>query len=361
MWHSVLNIWRSDSARTRPQAPRRRRVRLCFEQLEDRLVPSNFTAVNVSDLIADINAANKAGGSNTITLTAPTSAPYNLSAVDNTTDGATGLPVIAANDNLTILGNGDTIARSTATGTPAFRLLDVASGASLKLANLTLQGGLAQGVASVTGSPKGGAIFNSGTLDLNGVTVQNNIARGWDGARGNGAWGGGIYSSGSLTLENGTKIQNNQALGGRGYNGTSYPNRNGGPGGFADGGGLYVSAGTATLTDFTLSSNTAHGGVGGAPSINFGGTGGNGGNGLGGGLYAGGGSIVMHNDRVTENAAQGGAGGSRGASTGVGEGGGLYINALATLDLDAFTLANIINNTASTSNNDIYGSYTMIP
>ena len=28
-------------------------------------------------------------------------------------------------DNLTILGNGDTIARSTATGTPAFRLLDV--------------------------------------------------------------------------------------------------------------------------------------------------------------------------------------------------------------------------------------------
>jgi hypothetical protein len=34
------------------------------------LVPSNFTAANVSQLIADINAANQAGSSNTITLLA---------------------------------------------------------------------------------------------------------------------------------------------------------------------------------------------------------------------------------------------------------------------------------------------------
>jgi hypothetical protein len=33
--------------------------------------------------------------------------------------GATGLPVIAANDNLTIIGNGDLIERSAAKGTPA--------------------------------------------------------------------------------------------------------------------------------------------------------------------------------------------------------------------------------------------------
>ena len=71
-------------------------------------------AATVSDLIADINAANTAGGANTITLTAPTTSPYVLTAVNNTTDGATGLPVIAANDNLTIVGNGDTIERSTA-------------------------------------------------------------------------------------------------------------------------------------------------------------------------------------------------------------------------------------------------------
>jgi hypothetical protein len=54
---------------------------------------------------------------------------FTLTAVDNTTDGATGLPVIAANDTLTIVGNGDTIQRSTASGIPAFRLFDVASGA----------------------------------------------------------------------------------------------------------------------------------------------------------------------------------------------------------------------------------------
>ncbi len=39
-----------------------------------------------------------AGGSNTINLTAPTTSPYVLTAVNNTTSGANGLPVIAAND-----------------------------------------------------------------------------------------------------------------------------------------------------------------------------------------------------------------------------------------------------------------------
>src|SRR5437868_8400615 len=97
------------SRHARPQAARRRGVRLRLEQLEDRTVPSSFTAASVSDLIADINAANAAGGSNTITLAAGTT--FTLTAVDNTTHGATGLPVIAANDNLSIVGNGDTIER----------------------------------------------------------------------------------------------------------------------------------------------------------------------------------------------------------------------------------------------------------
>src|SRR5262249_58871788 len=83
---------------------------------------SSYTASTVSDLIADVTAANAAGGANTVTLVAGTT--FTLTAVDNTTDGATGLPVIAAKDNLTIIGNGDVIARSTANGTPAFRLLD---------------------------------------------------------------------------------------------------------------------------------------------------------------------------------------------------------------------------------------------
>src|SRR6516164_3677877 len=156
----------------------RRRSPLILEPLEDRTALSNFNALTVSDLIADINAANLAGGTNTITLTAPTTSPYVLTAVDNSTDGATGLPVIRGGnkaDSLTIIGNGDTIERGTASGTPDFRLFDVASGASLTLENLTLQNGLASGSGSAA---EGGAIYNQGTLVLSAVTVQNNVAQG---------------------------------------------------------------------------------------------------------------------------------------------------------------------------------------
>ena len=125
----------------RSKTPRRRSARLTLEYLEDRTVPSTFNAATVSDLIADINAANVAGGSNTITLMAGST--FTLTAVDNTTDGPTGLPVIAAKDKLTILGNGDTIQRSTAKGTPAFRLFDVGGKASLTLENLTIANGRA--------------------------------------------------------------------------------------------------------------------------------------------------------------------------------------------------------------------------
>lgn len=346
MWHSLmLKLWRPDSTRTRPQATQRRAVRLGVEQLEDRLVPSNFTAATVSDLIADINAANLAGGSNTITLTAPATSPYVLTAVDNTTHGANGLPVIAKNDTLTIIGNGDTIERSTASGTPNFRLFDVAKGGSLILENLTLQNGLAFGAGS---SAEGGAIYNQGTLDLNGVTVQNNIAQGQQGASGvrgtatvgQSAAGGGIYSSGSLTLEGGTSVQDNQALGGRG--GTVFP-------GVLIGGGGKPSPG------------------GGKPSGPSGPGAGPyglaGGNGFGGGVYVAGGTATMIDASVSANTARGGSFGAgivHSGSGGAGEGGGLYIDPAATVSLNAFTVANVLNNTASTSDPNIHGSYEMI-
>jgi hypothetical protein len=171
-------------------------VRLKVKQLEDRTVPSGFTAGTVAELIVDINAANAVGGSNRITLVAGKT--FTLTAVDNTTDGATGLPVIAANDTLTIGGNGDTIQRSRASGTPAFRLFDVASGASLTLENVTVQNGLAKGDGSGAASAEGGGLSSQGSLALNTVTVQNNTAQG---SFSDAAAGGGIYSSGSLTVQ----------------------------------------------------------------------------------------------------------------------------------------------------------------
>src|SRR5262249_12655507 len=144
MWfNQFYQGWRGrfrSSRHTKAPASLRRSIRPRLEQLEDRMLPSSYTAATVSDLIADINAANAAVGSNTITLAKKTT--FTLTQVNNTSDGApTGLPVIAAGDDLTVVGNNDTIQRSSASGMPIFRLFDVASGASLTLESLTLQGG----------------------------------------------------------------------------------------------------------------------------------------------------------------------------------------------------------------------------
>jgi hypothetical protein len=335
--------------RPRPPAPQRQGPRLTLERLEDRTLPSSYTAASVSDLIADINAANKHGGSNTITLAANT--PFTLTAVNNAADGATGLPVIKNGDNLTILGNGDTIERGSASGTPAFRLLDVASGSALTLQNLTLHNGLAFGSGT---AGQGGAIYNQGTLVLSGAIVQGNVAQGSDGAPGkkghlNGgagqdAAGGGIWSNGSLTLENGTKVQSNLAIGGAGGSAPFDPGV-GGNGGTGFGGGVYVAGGTVNLTSATLSSNSAKGGLGGGGFRT-----GWGGAGFGGGMYVAGGTVSLCSVTVISNTAQGGF------PIGSGYGGGLYLAAGATVYLDAFTVANTSNNTADVGPN-IDGSY----
>src|SRR5262249_48961581 len=143
---------------------RRRSPGQCLrvQQLEDRTVPSNYTASNVSELIAEMNAANIQGGSNTIVLVPGVT--FTLTQVDNDMDNFNGLPMIASKNNLTILGNDDIIERSTAS--PAtFRLLDVASGASLTLKDLTLQGGYLWPSGDQP-SPQGGAICNYGSLTM---------------------------------------------------------------------------------------------------------------------------------------------------------------------------------------------------
>jgi hypothetical protein len=398
MWLSRLRNLIPSPRRPRHAAPKPPRRPLLLEQLEDRALPSAYTAGSVADLIADINAANQAGGSNTIVLAANTT--FDLTAVDNTTNGASGLPVIANKDNLSITGQGGNIIQRD-TAAPAFRLFDVDSHASLTLTNLTLQNGLAFGSGS---SAEGGGIYNLGTLSLNGVTVQNNRAQGsggTDGGSNNGqdAGGGGIWSSGTLTLAGGTVIQSNHAAGG---NGTTFSS---GTGGNASGGGLDIAGGTASLTGVILNNNSASGGGGGRGTLHLkrsspGGSspGGNGGSAFGGALAVTGGSVTLTGDLLENNSAEGGSGGFFnfggngyggglyadggatvalcsdtvesntassvayiGSSPGQGEGGGIYIASSTTVYLDAFTVANTINNTDSSGTNgstaNIDGSY----
>jgi hypothetical protein len=353
-----------------------RRFRPAVHRLEDRELPANLIAASVADLISAINAANATPEADTITLVAGKT--FTLTAVNNTTDGATGLPVIAPGENLTIIGNADIIERSTGKGTPAFRLFDVAAGGSLTAKSLTLQGGLAYGAIPFRVA-LGGAVLNLGSLTLDGVMVQNNTAHGFDATKDGSATdalGGGLYSGGSLVVTRST-IRNNATIGGRGQDGNTYL-----WGGTGWGGGVYVGGGTASIDNSAITGNTARGGAGGDLNTNGsdkpkkgdgwgqgGGwlspTGGRGGNALGGGLFvSAGGTVTLSNTSVTGNAAVGGGGGlgdtaSPDGPDGNGFGGGLCIASPATVILDAYSLAHVVGNTA-TFGEDIYGPYDVI-
>ncbi len=317
------------------------------------------TVSTTLDLIADVIIANNNGGPRSITL-AP-GASFAFSAANDFTAGASAMIV---SGDITIVGNSDTIDRTT--GSPAFRLFHVADSGSLTLENLTLTGGLAQGASAAA---EGGAILSTGTLTLSGVTVQGNVAQGLNGVGysgpGGNAYGGGVaVAGGSATLSNNT-LSGNQAVGGNGGDGRQgvlfSGATGGGPAGSGFGGGLVVMGGTVTLSTNTIGNNIAQGGSGGnggaAASANQqGGGGGSGGSGFGGGLYVAGGSVNLANETLSANIAVGGAGGAggpggsggsfarnagNGGPGGNSTGGGLYVAAgVSVLHDSASTLAN---------------------
>src|SRR5262249_36175411 len=134
--------------------------------------------------------------------------------------------------DLTILGNGDTIARVASAG--YFRLFDVAPGASLTLEHMTLQGGEA--------GTYGGAIFNQGTLTVSSSILFGNTARSFST---DGGYGGGIYNAGgTVTVRDSTLSGNTAEL-------FAYFMHGG------DGGAIYNSAGTVVIDNSILSGNTA--------------------------------------------------------------------------------------------------------
>jgi pimeloyl-ACP methyl ester carboxylesterase len=263
-----------------------------------------------------IDIANNTGGSNTIVLQAFQT--YKLDQIDNYWYGPDGLPAISS--NITIEGNGATIAR---VGDTKFRFFYVSSQrygglntGSLTLQGLTLESGYAQGGKSYYGGGglgAGGAIFNQGTLVLDSVLLVGNIAHG-----GSGGWntsstlGAGIGQNGQDASPGGfggalpgasPDFQNGGGATreGQGASATLAAGFGGGGGeavltngGFGGGGGGQVSTGNPGTGGF--------GGGDGGSKLGAGGAG------LGGAIFNRGGSVTVVNSTLTQNDADGGDG-----------------------------------------------------
>ncbi len=256
---------------------------------------------DVAGLIAAINTANATSGADTINL-AP-GGTYTLTAVDNTSAGANGLPIITS--QITINGNGATIQRSSAAGTPSFRIFSIAgpNAGDVRLDRVTIRGG---------DSLNGGGILNYGTMTMTNSTVSNNY----------GQTGGGIWSPGTVAISSSTIRENTSFYYGAGItNGAiltlTDSTVNGNSTGGYRGGGIVNLGGHATLTNSTVSGNNSDGqGAGGI--LNWAGAltlinstvSGNTGNGYGGGIsqvYYG--TLTLANSTVSGNRDIGGAAG----------------------------------------------------
>ncbi len=165
---------------------------------------------------------------------------------------------LSISKTLTITGPGAsvlTVQRSTAGGTPDFRIFNIGSG-TVNISGVTVTNGKpADGTAANFGTigGDGGGIMNTGTLGLSDVTVTGNTAGGGGaglGFGGNGGRGGGIYNSGTLTMTSCMINGNNR---GRGGDATSVP----GDGG--SGGGVYNSQ-SLTMTNCVVTANNGGGG-----------------------------------------------------------------------------------------------------
>jgi hypothetical protein len=174
-----------------------------------------------------------------------------------------------------------TVQRSTAGGTPNFRIFTINNGRTVNISALTMSNGnITSGLAPTN---SGGAVSNSGTLTLTNSILSGNTAI-------NG--GGGIFNNGTLTLANSTVTGNSATVWGGGiYNGvgtfnvinsTVSGNQTAG-----EGGGIINFNAGITLTNVTVTNNRSD-------SNNSGGEG-------GGGMSATGGNATLSNTIVAGN------------------------------------------------------------
>lgn len=180
----------------------------------------NARATRAGQLHDDCVAGNLSGPD---TVILPPQGLFVLTEPHNSVFGATGLPVITT--DMTINGNGATIRRSDAAGTPDFRIMAVDPGVRLTLRDTTISNGHIY-------DENGGGIYSKGTLIVEGSTVTGNY----------GGAGGGIFAQ-TLTLTD-SVVAGNIAHGGDDYGGW--------------GGG--INAGSGTISGSTISGNRADNG-----------------------------------------------------------------------------------------------------
>lgn len=251
---------------------------------------------DVDGLIAAINTANATPGADTIELAA--GGTYTLTAVDNTAYGPSGLPLISS--PITINGNGATIERTAAAGTPEFRVLFVGrppyvgSTGDLTINQLSIKRG--------SSTYYGGGILNLGTVSINNSAVTGNYSS-------NG--GGGIYNSGPLWISGSTINNNSSAYYGNGiFNDGSAAiltligssvSGNSSYGAWRNGGIVNV-VGRVTVTNSTVSGNSASSCCGGAGGIFN---------------WLGGATLTVVNSTISGNTGRGYAGGILNSDGGV--------------------------------------------
>ncbi len=201
------------------------------------------TTISISDgdLTSLTNAFNTANSSGTpMVIDLATNGDYVLTTqyYDSYSANYSGLPELTG--NVTIHGHGSTIERSPTA--PVFGLLNVASGGTLNIDNITLTGGNNDN----NWYKNGGAIYSHGTLTVTNSTITGNAAPGG---------GGGIYNEyGSLTVI-GSTISGNSVPG-------CYLCSSPG-GGIANAG----STATAMVVNSTVSGNHADYGGGGIQNV----------------------------------------------------------------------------------------------
>jgi hypothetical protein len=270
-------------------------VRLRQEVALAASVSSSFAPATVSELIAAITQANSNNADDVIDLGGQT---FTLTVVNNNTSTeANGLPIIDSDNGHKLLIQNGRIERSTAGGTPNFRIFESKSGATVTISRLTITNGRAPDGGNESPGIDGGGIRNAGNLTLTAVTLSGNRSgnggTGFGFNGGNGGVGGGIFNAEGATLI----ISNSTISGNRTGDGANSHTRDGGAGGA--GGGIYNSPmSTLTINNSTIIGNQT--GNGGSPG---------GGPGSGGGIYnAGTTTLTISNCTITGNSSGNGGG-----------------------------------------------------